>query len=334
MSGKDPYWTQSAQELLAMCCAYIGIRSIPENMHLPQVYNLLQSDDLEPLWTAMSHCEGLGGAVSRFGASCLLRDAKEFSGVIQTLRTSLRFLNSMTMTDNLSGSTFSMKELKSGNVSLYLIVPAGAGATYRNWLRMLFDSAFDAMQDMSLPNPEKPTLFLIDEAPTLGHMSRIKRAAGEAAKFSVQLWVCSQDIPQLQEIYGDAWETFQGNSGLTMLFSNNDLTTQRYLSEKLGKEYYAKVTSTSGKNGSTSVTQELRDVARPDQVARMGSRVMNSAYFLTPDRKPMWLQRSTYYEHDMIPEGLVFDPDFDPKRLGDYSVSTDEGGQVTLEAAE
>lgn len=334
MSGKDAYWTQSAQELLAMCCAYIGLRSISENMHLPQVYALLQSEDLEPLWTAMSHCEGLGGAVARYGASCLSREAKEFGSVIQTFRTSLRFLNTLTMSDNLSSSTFSMKQLKDGNTSVYVIVPAGAGSTYRNWLRMLFDGAFDAMQDMSIPNPEHSTLFLIDEFPTLGHMSRIKRAAGEAAKFSVQLFLCSQDIPQLHEIYGDSWETFQGNSGLTIMFSNNDLTTQRYLSEKLGKEYYAKVSTTSGKNGSTSVTQELRDIARPDQVGRLGSRSAGSAYFLTPDMKPMRLKRSPYFEHDMIPEGLVFDPNFKPEQVDGYTVTKGDDGVVTLEAAE
>jgi len=306
ITGKDQYWGQSAQQLLAMCCAYIGLRSIPENMHLPQVFDLLQSGDLDPLWIAMSQCEGMCNAVSRYGDANTGREAKEFSGVIQTLRTSLRFLSTSTMRDSLSRSDFSMKDLKNGNTTIYIIVPAGAGSTYKGWLRLLFNCAFDGMQDPSIAKPDIPTLFLIDEFPLLGHMERIKRAAGEAAKFGVKLFLCSQDINQLKEIYGDAWETFVGNSGLTIMFANNDLTTQKYLSEKLGKEYNTR--TTTSKDGSSS-TQVLEDVARADEVARQTSRASGKAYFLFPDTKPLHLPRATYFDWDMIPEGLEYRPD-------------------------
>jgi len=316
-TGGDRFWSESAQELLAMTCAYVGVRSIKENMHLPQVYRLLQSENLDALWTAMSHCREMDGAISGFGDACLSRK-KEFSGVIQTLRTSLRFLNTATMKTNLTQSSFSMSDLKNGKTTIYVVVPAGAGTTYKGWLRLLFDGAFNAMQDMSIPKPAEPTLFMIDEFPLLGYMERMKRAAGEAAKFGVKLFLCAQDINQLKEIYGEPWETFIGNSGLTIFFANNDLTTQKYLSEKLGQEYYTKVTSSSssstsaqggGSSTSTSSSQELRAIARPNEIMRQTSRASGDAFFLIPDMKPMRLPKSPYYLWDMIPEGLVFKTD-------------------------
>ncbi|MDB2437135.1 type IV secretory system conjugative DNA transfer family protein [Hellea sp.] len=309
VEGKDPYWSQSAQELLAMMCAYVGLRSIPENMHLPQIYDLLQSGELEPLWYAMSTCEGLNGILSRYGQAQGNRDNKEFAGVIQSLRTALRFMATQTMRNNLSTTDFTMRDLKDGKTTVYIVMPAGAGETYKGWLRLLFDCAFDAMQDNSIPSPKTPTLFLMDEFPLLGYMGRIKRAAGEAAKFGVKLFICAQDITQLKEIYGEAWETFIGNSGLTIMFANNDLATQNYLSAKLGKEYYKKITTSSGQSGSTSSTLELRSVARADEVARQTNRTSGSAYFLIPDMKPMRLPRAPYYAWDMIPKGLVYEPD-------------------------
>ncbi|MGB6228960.1 MAG: type IV secretory system conjugative DNA transfer family protein [Litorimonas sp.] len=316
IGGKEPYWAESAQELLAMTIAYVGVRSIRENMNLPQVYRLLQGESLEALWTAMSRCDALGGVIARFGESCLSRE-KEFAGVVQTLRNALRFLNTASMHSQVASSSFSMKDLKRGDVSLYLAVLAGAGSTYRGWLRMLFDGAFDAMQDRDIPKPDTPTLFLMDEFPLLGRMERIKRAAGEAAKFGVKLMICTQDLTQLKEIYGDGWETFMGNSGLSIFFANNDLTTQKYLSEKLGEELYSKFSVTSGSSSgaggggsshSTSVSRELRKVARVDQVARQTARRTNQAFFLMPDMKPMRLTRAAYFDHGMIPRGLVYKP--------------------------
>ena len=308
VEGNEPYWSQSAQELLAMMCAYVGLRSIPENMHLPQIFDLLQSGDLEPLWCAMTSCVGVDGIVAKYGHAQSNREGKESAGVLQNLRTALRFMATRPMRNTLSSSSFTMRDLEDGNTTVYIVMPAGAGDTYKGWLRLLFDCAFDAMQDTSVPTPEIPTLFLMDEFPLLGYMGRIKRAAGEAAKFGVKLFICAQDITQLKAIYGDAWETFIGNSGLTIMFGNNDLATQKYLSAKLGKEYYTKVSKTSGKNSSTTSSQELRDVARADQVAKNSSRVTGSAYFLIPDMKPMHLPRAPYYAWDMIPKGLVYTP--------------------------
>jgi len=316
-TGGNRYFTDSSQECLAMVCAYAGLRSCPENMHLPQIHTLIQSGELEGLWHAMSLCEGLGGIVRRYAESNLAREGEEFGSVIQTLRTALRFLSSSSMQTNLSSSSFSMKDLKDGNTTIYIVNPAGAGETYNGWIRLMFDFAFDAMQDLSLPNPEYSTLFLIDEFPLLGRMERIKRAAGEARKFGVKLMLCCQDIPQLKECYGDAWETFISNSGLTIFFANADLTTQRYLSEKLGKEFYKKTSYSSGgshtlqggaPSNSTSYSHELRDVFRPDQIERQGSRNVGKAFFLIAGQKPICLPRAPYYKYNMIPKGLKYNP--------------------------
>ena len=310
--SSDPYWTDAARKLLAMTIAYVGARSIPEHNHLGTVRDLLMGSELSALWNAMTACEAYGGIVRRFGEANESRPEKELGSVIETVRTALKFLDSEVMSNFIRVSNFDMRELKRNDVSVYIVLPAGLGESYKPWIRLLFNAAFDAAQDLSIPKPEHSTLFVMDEFPLLGKMERIKRAAGEAAKFGVKLFIIAQDISQLKEHYGVAWETFIANSGLLIMFSNNDLESQRYLSERLGKERIAKTSFTRGQSGSSTTSFELEDVARPDQLEKRVSRQAGMAYFFIAGHKPICLPRATYYDWDMIPKGLKYKPTSTP----------------------
>jgi len=306
--SSDPYWTDAARKLLAMTIAYVGARSLPEHNHLGTVRDLLMGSELSALWNAMTLCESYGGIVRRFGEANESRPEKELGSVIETVRTALKFLDSEVMSDFIRVSNFDMRELKQNDVSVYIVLPAGLGESYKPWIRLLFNAAFDAAQDLTIAKPKHSTLFVMDEFPLLGKMERIKRAAGEAAKFGVKLFIIAQDISQLKEHYGIAWETFIANSGVLIMFSNNDLESQRYLSERLGKERIAKTSFTRGQSGSSTTSYELEDVARPDQLEKQVSRQAGMAYFFIAGSKPMRLPRATYYDWDMVPIGLKYKP--------------------------
>ncbi|PHR93700.1 MAG: hypothetical protein COA69_03440 [Robiginitomaculum sp.] len=316
--SSDPYWTDAARKLLAMTIAYVGARSILEHNHLGTVRDLLMGSELSALWNAMTACEAYGGIVRRFGEANESRPEKELGSVIETVRTALKFLDSEVMTNFVRVSNFDMRELKKDDVSVYIVLPAGLGESYKPWIRLLFNAAFDAAQDLSIPKPKHSTLFVMDEFPLLGQMERIKRAAGEAAKFGVKLFIIAQDISQLKEHYGVAWETFIANSGVLIMFANNDLETQNYISARLGKKLTQKLSYSSsngrgGKSTSKSSSLELEDVARADQLEKSSSRQSGSAFIFIAGSKPMRLPRATYYDWDMVPKGLKYKPASKPK---------------------
>jgi type IV secretion system protein VirD4 len=301
----DPFWMHAPRKMLASVIGYVGTRSIMENCHLGMVRDLLMSSDPKALWVAMSQNDALGGVLKRFGEANEHRHIEELNSTMELARTAMKWLDSPVMTQFASSSSFSMKELKESKVTIYIVMPAAMGQAYAAWLRALFNAAFDVMQDASIPKPERDVLFLMDEFPLLGHMERIKRAAGEAAKFGVKLFICAQDITQLKEHYGQAWETFIANAGLLIMFANNDLETQTYLSNRLGKEYYKKHATSKGgnkahKTASTSTSMELRDVARADQVEWQASRGSGDAFFFIPGLKPMRLPRASYDQWEML----------------------------------
>ncbi|MEM9668897.1 MAG: type IV secretory system conjugative DNA transfer family protein [Pseudomonadota bacterium] len=300
-STPDPYWTHAPRKMLAMCMAYVGTRSVPEQCHLGTVRDLLMTAEPEALWLAMSRSESYRGLIRKFGEGNQNRHADELNSTLEISRTAMKWLDSEVMDSFVQQSSFSMRELKEGDTSIYITLPAGQGETYKAWLRLLFNAAFEAMQDTSIPKPENDVLFVMDEFPLLGRMDRIKRAAGEAAKFGVKLFICAQDITQLKEHYGQAWETFVANSGLLIMFANNDLETQTYLSNRLGKEKYTKTSYSSGVQSSSSTTStELREVARADEVEKQVSRQAGEAFFFPAGHKPLRLPRANYDQWDIF----------------------------------
>lgn len=304
-TGGDPYWMHAPRKMLAMLIAYVGTRALPEQMHLGQVRDLLMTSDPAALWLALARNEAFDGLIRRFGESNENRHEEELASTMEIARTAMKWLDSGLMNSFTQQSSFSMRELKEGKLTIYIVLPAGMGDTYKAWLRLLFNAAFEAMQDLSIAKPDHATLFLMDEFPLMGRMERIKRAAGEAAKFGVKLMICAQDISQLKEHYGDTWETFIANSGLLIMFANNDLESQRYLSERLGKEYYKKYSRSSGfssgsQSNSTSTSYELRDVARPEEAASLASRQAGDAFFFVSGMKPMRLARANYDQWNML----------------------------------
>ena len=68
----------------------------------------------------------------------------------------------------------------------------------------------------------------------LGRMQSIEKAAGYIAGFNVKLLCVLQDLNQLKTHYEGTWETFLGNSGVVLAYGNTDLTTTKYLSDRLG----------------------------------------------------------------------------------------------------
>lgn len=305
-TGGDRYWVDAARGLLVGVILHVLTAAPPEARNLHTMRTLLTDESPEAVWHVMQQNDALDGLVRQAGAENATREPREIMSALQTARVATDWLDSPAMRRMIARSTFRMTDLKREKVSLYLVLPPGRGATFSKWLRLLFDMAFDALQEPGIPKPDEEILFVLDEFPLLGNMERIKRAAGEAAKFGVKLFVIAQDVNQLKEIYGEAWETFIANSFLTIMFGTNDLTTQNYASQRAGQGWFDKVVTTfsSGKDGgstSTAHSRELQSIARPDQIAGQGAREGGRAYFFVAGQKPWLLPRANHDEWGMFP---------------------------------
>jgi type IV secretion system protein VirD4 len=240
----------------------------------------------------------------------------ERASVISTMNRHTAFLEYRNIRDVLSGNDFDLRDLKRkpNGMSVYLCLPATRMNSCSRWFRILINQLIVAME-MEETEPEAPVLAVLDEFPVLGFMPQIQDAAGQMASFGLKLWTLLQDWSQGQALYGQRWESFAANSGVSIFHGNVDVTTTQYVSNRLGKTPV--VTTSQGEPSRTAVSEgqsglslstALYDLMMPDEIARIFGRAdpLKRQLVLLAGLDPLILQLVEYW-NKRGPFAAVFD---------------------------
>lgn len=253
--GKDAHWSESARAFIKGVLLFILAESNghPEkrNMGLLRRYITVgyreeqtQKASLVNLLNAMSEVRDCAFAEAIAGAAATIADMgdNERGSVLSTARRQTEFLESLGIQDSLRSGGFDLSSLKQDpkGVTIYLVLPEWRIATHSRWLRLMVSTIMHALE--RTPNGIHPdtgrrlpsVLLVLEEMAALGRMQSIEKAAGYIAGFNVKLLCVLQDLNQLKTHYEGTWETFLGNSGVVLAYGNTDLTTTKYLSDRLG----------------------------------------------------------------------------------------------------
>lgn len=253
--GKDAHWSESARALikgiLLFILAQAGDDLSRRDMSLLRRYIAIGYPDPETgeisltgLLNAMSKVNGCLFAEAIAAAASTLADMgeNERGSVLSTARRQTEFLESLGIQDSLRSGGFDLASLKQDpkGVTIYLVLPEWRIATHSRWLRLMISTIMHALE--RTPNGIHPdtgkrlpsVLLILEEMAALGRMQSIEKAAGYIAGFNVKLLCVLQDLNQLKTHYEGTWETFLGNSGVVLAYGNTDLTTTKYLSDRLG----------------------------------------------------------------------------------------------------
>ena len=261
-SEKDSFFTDSAVDLLHVLIMHVvADHAGTEKASLPEVRRLLtlpwQADDRESLLrTCITMNESefpfIRQPAGRFvGTEGEMN--RELFAVLSTAITQTSFLDDPKIAHVLSGSDFSMLQLKEKPTTVYLILPGRYLEAYNRFTRLLVTSAIDQLTARAGGHP---TLFILDEFySAIKKLDAITKAFAFAAGYRVQLWPFLQDLPQLQSIYkGSLWESVLANAGMVQFFTPADMTTADYIAKRGGK--FTRVKATHNK---TEVTQRAQN---------------------------------------------------------------------------
>ncbi|MEQ9087081.1 MAG: type IV secretory system conjugative DNA transfer family protein [Pontimonas sp.] len=131
-------------------------------------------------------------------------------------------------------SDIKLEALKHQTVTIYLTVSPDALGPYGPWLRVMVGQLIAAMT-RDATQPKHPVLFLLDEFPALGRMSAIEKGIGYLAGYGVSLWLVTQDIHQVADIYkGERWKSLFANCTIRQCFGVNDPDSAELASRMLG----------------------------------------------------------------------------------------------------
>jgi len=250
VSGTEPHWGQSFQDWLASVAMYARL-VIPDSSYATVRELIAQPDEVlrDMVNGAGVEYNGksypnmieagidgdwpeIGNKAARFGA--IDPANRELHSVLSTGLTQTRFLDSRAIKRELAGPAFDFRALKQRPISVWLILPANRLATHAKWLRLTLTTIIQQlMQDTT--KAKVPVAIICDEAAALGHLPILENTVALMRGYGLKLITVWQDLPQLQHVYKDRWESFIGNAGVLQSFSAHDKTTAEYLSALTGQ---------------------------------------------------------------------------------------------------
>jgi type IV secretion system protein VirD4 len=299
--GKEPYFDNTARDLVKVCMLHLIARknergADPVTLATVRRYITKPEREFVDLLVQMekSHYPFVAQAAPRF-----LREVRDIQSAISSAITQTAFLDDPNLSDpntgTLTGSDFTMLQLKQRPTTVFLILPGRFLEAYARFFRLIITSAIDQLTSDAGGHP---TLLLLDEFAAMQNLAAISKAFGFAAGYNLQCWAFLQDLPQLKAIYGDKWESFVANAGLLQFFTPADMTTARYLEQRGGQtttQSLSRQFSAWLKLPRGSGTSEQRTALLPPEMT-MSLAPSEQLIFFAGRHSPLPAQRRPYWE--------------------------------------
>lgn len=296
-NNKDPHWTDSARNLVRGIILLL-LETNPAKASLRELRRQLcgTPPELAELFAEMAASTAFNGIIENTGRTFLGKYERELASIMSTAQEQTAPLDDVLHVSE--RSDFRLSDLRSGKLTIYLVLPGMRMGTHYRWLRLVIQQALAAMERAPVPRGQLPVWFVLEEFPALGHMRSIETAAGLMAGFGVKLWSVLQDLTQLKTHYPKSWETFLGNAGVIQAFGNADLTTTEHLSKMLGgtQVYESQkvwISASAMSQGDSGRREHIRNVRLldPNEITQHFSRETGRQLILVPGRPAIYLQR-------------------------------------------
>jgi type IV secretion system protein VirD4 len=225
--------------------------------------------------------------INRTGFEIESMPNEERGSVLSTVLRHTEFLDSQSVAHCLDQSDMSSDELlallRTGQLSLYFVLPADKFSAYARVMRLWIGTAIQLIAKHPLTRAEQDQgnriLFMLDEVAQLGTMEPLLKGIGLMRGYGMILWMVFQDIGQLKSLYPDhRWISFMSNCKIKLFFGISDYDTAKYISDMIGKETKYVTATTIGQHGgqaksllpgsnqSATVSQKDMEVMTPDRI--------------------------------------------------------------------
>ncbi len=307
-SSNSRYFAQQSASLIAALILYVVCSpNVAEGQrNLAYVYDLLclTPEEMKEFILIRSEEKEIAyGTMARLFASLQSTKDEEYSGIFNTARTELRFLDSPAFRKLTSQTTIKLEDLFQNKADLFLCVPAELLDTHGRMVRLILSMIFKLLQGRKV-KPSPQLLFVLDEMPLIGNMPQIEKILMAGRAYGVKILAITQTLELLKSVYPKSWETFLSNE-LVIFFGVKDLKTCEYVSRMLGNttiRTHSRSTSESAQKGSDrrssasegeSQAEAGRPLMAPDEIRLMGT---DGVIVFYKEQRPILLKKIKYYE--------------------------------------
>jgi type IV secretion system protein VirD4 len=304
---QEPFWDEEAASLIAGFVLHVAASAPAGERHLGAVRHLLTlgATDLSALLDRMARTDACHGLIRRAANRIRQKDDRLLAGVLASTNRHTEFLDSPQVLATVKRSSFRMEDLKHWRLTVYLVLPPHHLRTHGRWLRLLAASALRVLT-MTPGLPAWRVLLLLDEFGALGRMHSVEEAITYSRGYGVSIWMLTQDLAQLRDLYQRSWETLLANVRVLQAFGTADQFTAEYLSKLTGRATVptrgtnlTRGTSTAGnllfRHSQRGTAEQSGETGRPlllaDEVRRLPA---DRQLLFISGQEPLLVQRLDY----------------------------------------
>lgn len=299
---RDPHWNDRAANVLT--AMLVLIMQLPEGRDLQSLRSLVSNPKgplVAPLELRARGFESLAGSLEQL-------EDKERAGVYSTVHRHTTFLDSPAITRVIEQSTFDMRELLNGNITVYLVLPPSQLEAQSRWLRLVIASLIRMIADSG--GMKRECLFLLDEAGQLGHMPPLEQGLTLMRGYGLKMCFVWQSMGQLKSVFKDREGLLLDNTDVQIYFGTQSYSTAEYVSKMLGNETITVESANAGdstnwgghhnesqqsRNWSRSWSEKERALLTPDEVMQT-----EKAVIFVKGIPPLQATRILYYSDKLF----------------------------------
>ncbi len=227
----DVHFREVPQKIIRGYIAHILTKYPKEKQHLGSLYDLfVKGDDqgegfnpaaVDQVIKDMAKNDAIGGSPSDAAAILASLSDRDRSAHYTSISRGLDWVNDPLIRAKITKrSTFSIKECKTKNASIFLIIPEKNLEEMSRFLRLFYTVAFDTLDEHETKQPKnsnRRTLFLFDEFEIMGTFEPARQAALRKRSSFIKCWYVVQNFdqfktnyPNLQDFFGNCDKQFFG----------------------------------------------------------------------------------------------------------------------------
>lgn len=238
--GNDPFWANSARELVACLIMFVCKTKPAEECNLIEIRRLLMQDLNELLTVTLPSIASDDFEPMSEKAKSFLKSSKTIENVVLTAKIQMGFLHDGYLENSLSVCAENhidfgvMRQSEHKNVTVYLIVPIDCISCYQKWFRMVIHTALTMLRT-EYKTATKKVLVMVDECSAIGYLPALQDSLAYARGFGIQIWCFFQNYGQIETLYRNPHEFF-ANVDIQQFFTVNDDATAEWISKRMGNK--------------------------------------------------------------------------------------------------
>lgn len=322
-SSSGDFWEKSEMMLLQAICFYLVHYCKPEDRNFANVMKMIRlaevREDQEGYQSVLDIMFEIKKAENKRWYESRNLPVEESIATTQydafkiaagkTLKSILVSVNARLINFNLeqvreltSSDDMDLMHVGDKPTAIFAIIPS-ADTTFNYVVSIMYSQLFESLyyhaeNECEGKHLKYPVRFLLDEFANIGTIPDFDKKLATMRKYSISCTIILQNLAQIKSMYKDDWETMIGNCDTIVFLGSPELSTQEYISKKLGAATIRVRSSghSKGKSGSYSMnySQQKRELMTPEELGTMAN---NNCIVMVRGEHPFFDTKYKYEGH-------------------------------------